>query len=348
MILWGTTIGLILLSYGVTRKYENSKKAFLWLSGIIIVLVLGSRYFINGFVDEITYNYQYQGYSKYSFEKILNIAKDDRDWGFTLFYWAIAKIVPYQQFPIYFITGFFIFSSFHFIYYNAADDLLAVLLIFALGIFSFYMAGYRQCFAMCFCLFAFEYAKKKKLFSFLILCFIAITMHVSSFFFLLLYPLINIKNDKSSMIKYTIMLVTIVVLMIFLVTYASELFDRNYTEDKQFSLIGFLIQIVIMLVPIMFYLLGLTEKHENDEIFFRLIVLGLIIYFLKLRFFSFERLSYYYTFFTVAAFGNTLTALRKNNNADETRGIIKIISCILLLALIVWRAPSGLEFFWNC
>ena len=146
----GLTLCSVLVSYVISFNFKDKKKAFLLLAGILITFILGSRYFINGFTDEITYNYLYEGYIDWSFERLRATISDDRDWGFTLFYWCMAKIVPWRQFPIYFITAFFVYSSFRFIYYNSDDPLLSVLLIFAFGIFSFCMAGYRQCFALCF------------------------------------------------------------------------------------------------------------------------------------------------------------------------------------------------------
>lgn len=345
--MWSLTIISVLAGYWISKKYHNQKKVFLWLAGIAIVLIMGSRYFINGFTDEITYNYEYEGYSKISFESLKRKLSDDRDWGFTLFYWTLSKIFPWRQFPIYFITAFFVIASFRFVYHNVEEPLVAVLLILSFNIFSFYMAGYRQCFAMCFCLFAFEFAKKKKFLPYLIMWLIAISMHISAYIFLPVYWLMRIKLNRAW--RYWFIAVSaMMILSRFLMTYAAEIFNRGgYTEKLEFSFVGFLIQIIIMSVPIILNIFGLCEKDCSNDSIIWLTVIGLIFYISKMVYYSYERLSYYYTFFTVAAFSQSISSLRKKNEYDKTAGNIKIISCMLLIVLAFWRIPSGLDFFWN-
>lgn len=346
MIMWTLTIVGILGCYFGTKKSKNSRKTFLLLAGIIIVLLMGSRYFINGFTDEITYNYKYQGYRNFSFEKLKHELDENRDWGFSLFYWSLAKIFPWEQFPIYFITAFFITASFRFIYYNLEEPLIPVLLILSFDVFTFYMAAYRQCFAMCFCLFAFEFAKKKKFFSYILLCLIAVSMHVSAYIFIPVYWLIKIKGNASWKI-WAFVAIGMIFVAKALMEYVAKFYEReDYVTTKEFSRLGFFIQILIMIVPIILNIFGLCKKEKNNALIW-FMVIGLILYGLKLVYFSFERLSYYYTFFTVAAFGQSMQSLRKKDIYDSTIDNIKIVVCLFLIGLSFWRIPANLYFFWN-
>ena len=344
------TIASVFFSYFVSMKSANRKKAFLVLSGIFIVLIMGSRYFINGFTDEVSYNYEYQGLRELGFNAFITKYSDVRDFGFYLVYWVLARVFPFKQFPIYFITALFVFAAFRFIYKNSKDPLMSVLLVFGFGIFSFYMAGYRQCFAMCFCLFAFEYAKKRKFFPYLILWLLAFWFHASAIIFLPVYWLTKLKNDKNGKIWIFIITAILFATYSLLIDYAAEWFGNdNYTQQKDFSLIGFLVQIVILVVPFILHGFGLCEKQNNSNQFvlLALTLVGLCFYTLKLAYFSFERISYYYSFFLVASFPNTMSILRKRNERDKTVAVIKFIVCALFIALCIWRMPTDLSFFWN-
>ena len=344
--MWTLTIAGVLGSYFVTKRYKNSKKAFLLLAGILIVAIMGSRYFINSFTDEITYNYKYQGYKDLSFKNLKKELVKDRDQGFSLFYWALAKMFPWDQFAIYFITAFFVTAAFRFIYYNLEDPLIPVLLIFAFGIFTFYMAAYRQCFSMCFCLFAFEFAKKKKFFPYVLLWLIAVSMHVSAYIFLPVYWLIKLK-DKTSWKLWIFIVIGMIIVARGLMEYVEEFYDReDYVTTKEFSRLGFAIQIFIMMIPIILNNFGLCDKKRSNILMWFMII-GLILYLLKLVYFSFERLSYYYTFFTVAVFSQSIHNLRKKDVYDSTVDNVKIVVCLFLILLSFWRMPAGLNFFWN-
>lgn len=344
------TIASIFFSYFVSMKSQNHKRTFLILAGIFVVLIMGSRYFENGFTDEVTYNYVYQGFREMSFKKMLMKHWGERDFGFNLFYWGMAQIIPYKQFPIYFITFLFVFASFRFIYKNSNEPLISVLLIFAFGIFSFYMAGYRQCFAMCFCLFGFEYAKRRKFIRYIILWLLAFWFHASAIIFLPVYWIVNLKNDKKGRIWTFILILLLFATYNILIEYASEWFAKeSYEDKKEFSLIGFIIQLVIMAVPYVLYMLNVCEKSEGNTQFvlLALTLIGMAFYVLKLEYYAFERISYYYSFFIVGSFPNTTALLRVKNNRDKSVIFLRFMISFMLVCLCLWRMTTDLTFFWN-
>jgi hypothetical protein len=209
------------------------------------------------------------------------------------------------------------------------------------------MAGYRQCFSMCFCLFAFEFAKKNKFVPFLLLWLIAISMHISAYIFFPVYWLIKIKGTASWKI-WILVVVAMMFLSRLLMEYAAEIFEReDYIERKEFSLMGFLVQVMIMAVPLIFTIFGVCEKKGKNDALLWLMIIGLIFYLSKFVYFSFERLSYYYTFFTIGAFSQSVSSLRQKDEYDKTRSNIKGIICVTLIALAFLRMPIGLNFFWN-
>lgn len=350
MLIWLLTLIGIVIIYLIVKDSKNNKKDFLVLSGIWITLILGSRYFINGFTDEITYSDEYMAFSKLSFNDLLSQRWQERDFGFYIVYWSMSQLFPWRQFPIYFITGFFIFAAFRFIYRNSDYPFISVLLLFVIPGFSFYMAAYRQCFATCFCLFAFEYGKEKKFFRYAIMMAIACSMHLSAVIFIPVYWLLKIKNNNIGRFLWVVGLVVVWVAENAIMSFASDVAGRDYTQAQEFSLVGFAIQIIIMLAPFILDLLGISYWHEGEKnkrlLGWILVSIGLLFYFSKLYNYSFERVSYYYSLFTIIALANTCArAVRNRGETLFINNSISVIITLLLIMLIIWRVPKDLSFF---
>ncbi len=352
MIMWLLAIAGIFVCYFISQKKKNPRKFFLISAGIVIVLIFGSRYFINGFTDEITYNYLYQGYRELSFGEFVDIRLGERDFGFYLTFWAMSHIIPWAQFPIYFITAAFVAVTFRFIYKNTNGTVIPVLVMLAFGIFSFHMAAYRQCFAMCLCILAYEFAKKrgvKGLIPYALLMFVAAFMHISSVIFIPVYFLIRIKRGGGGGIVWIISLASAALAATGIMTFASEILEDDDLVDKlEFSTLGLLIQMVIMAVPFILSLLRLYDTKRLAGVQWVLLILvslGMVFLLFKYVYFTYERVSYYYSFFVIGAFSNAI------NNLNEKRGDrnfvlpVKIVVVLLLVFLTVWRIPGDFTFF---
>ncbi len=354
MIMWLLAIAGIFACYFISEKQKNPRKFFLISAGIVIVLIFGSRYFINGFTDEITYNYLYQSYSKMSFSGLINIRWGERDFGFYLVYWLMSHIVPWAQFPIYFITALFVFATFRFIYKNTNGTLIPVLVMFAFGTFSFHMAAYRQCFAMCLCIFAFEFAKKKGLSGlvpYAALMYLASTMHISSIIFIPVYFLIRIKNNGMGYTMWAGAIATILLTSSAIMTFAAELLeDEGYLDKLKFSTTGLLIQMFIMAVPLVIAFLKLSELGGMDRLQFSLLILvsaGMMFLGFKFVFYTYERISYYYSFFVIGAFSNAICNLNYKKGEKNFVMPIQMVVVLLLFALTFVRMPGDFVFFWQ-
>ena len=70
------------------------------------------------------------------------------------------------------------------------DYLISTLLFIVLGIMGFCMAGLRQSVALAISLIAYHYARKRKIFPFLICCLVAYGFHNSSIVLIFIYPLL--------------------------------------------------------------------------------------------------------------------------------------------------------------
>lgn len=352
--MWLLTLVGVFACYFLSEKSKNPRKFFLISAGIVIVLILGSRYFINGFTDEITYNYLYQEYSKINFSELVALRWGERDFGFYLTYWCMAHIIPWAQFPIYFITALFTAVTFRFIYKNSNATLTPVLFMFAFGTFSFYMAAYRQCFAMCLCIIAFEFAKKRGLCGLLpyaALMFIASTMHISSVVFIPIYFFIRIKKDAKGYIAWCASLIFVAVSAVAIMTYAAEVIEKDgYLDSAEFSSLGLYIQIILISVPFIISLLSLVKYDRIANVQYVMMILasiGAIILLYKFVYPAYERVSYYYTFFVIAAFSNSIVNIRQKKGEINLVQPAEMIISVLLVVLLLWRMPDDLVFFWQ-
>ncbi len=352
MITWLLAIVGVFACYFVSQNKKNPRKFFLISAGIVIVLILGSRYFINGFTDEVTYNYLYQGYSKLSFKELTNLMWGERDFGFYLFYWTMSHIIPWSQFPIYFITAAFISVTFRFIYKNTNGTIIPVLVMLAFGIFSFHMAAYRQCFAMCLCILAYEFAKKRGvrgIIPYAILMFIATQMHISAIIFIPVYFLIRIKRGSGGGVVWVISLIATALAATGIMTFASEILESEGMLDTlEFSTTGLLLQVFIMAVPLIFAFLRLYSMGRLDGVQWVLLILtslGILFLLFKYVYFTYERISYYYSFFVIGAFSNAIDNLNHKKGDKDFVLPAKVVVTLLLVLLAIWRMPSNLDFF---
>lgn len=354
MLMWLLTLAGIFICYFISEKKKNPRKFFLISAGIVIVLILGSRHFINGFTDEITYNYLYQGYSKLSFGEFLNLQWGERDFGFYLTYWCMAHIIPWAQFPIYFITALFVGVTFRFIYKNTNATLIPVLLMFSFGTFSFYMAAYRQCFAMCVCLIAFEFAKKRGwrgLLPYAALMFLAATMHISSVIFIPVYFLLRIKENGAGFAIWAAALIAIILTANTLMVYAAEILESDgYLDTLEFSATGLVIQMFIMLVPFAFSLVKITNMGNLSRLQHSLLILtsvGMMFLGFKFMYYTYERVSYYYSIFAIGSFSNAVTNITHKKGEKNFVLPLQIVIIGLLAVLALWRTTSNINFFWQ-
>lgn len=343
----------IIVCYLLSRKTKHKKRNFLISAGILLVLIFGSRYYANWFPDEAGYYAIYGKRIGQSFTDMISELHGNRDEGFIVLFWLLAKIFPWNQACIYIITATCIFSFFRFIYKNCEDEFLAVILFLTVGWFTFYMAGYRQTFAMAFCLFAFEFAKKRKPIRYLICCLLAFTIHASSIIFLPTYIFMNIKRTKAGVFLWIVILALLLIFEKPMLELASdtEYFDRDYRAGIDLSVAGFVIQIIIMLTPFVLDILrvNIWDKKSrtmqfNDKI---MLSTGIALYASKVIYLAFERLSYYYTFTVIAAFSNSIAHFDLKDGNDKIKKVIYLLIILACLALYVVRRQGDLVFFWT-
>lgn len=363
MVIYTTMFFLIFLLYIISRNTKKTDKVFLTTSGILLVAILGSRHNWYSFSDEGMYYLLYKSYIGVPFESVASIIFEERDFGYFLLNWALAQIIPWPQFILYFTTGLFVFSTFYFIYKNSDNALCSLMTLFGSGVLTFYMSALRQALAFSCCLIAFELLKKtengknkllRNILGYVIYA-IGITMHRSAIVFIIPLVFEWIKSDK---VKAALTAIGSAVLILFrdkIFEAGNELFEKNYGTGNHLSSTGAIIQIVLLSAPILLFFIwklknrgrSLQNSANQNNILFMLI-LGIILYALRSFSLVIERVAF---FFTVAACPLYPNAIEKTVN-KRSKQIGYYAAIFLSMLLFLWRIKTGIRggvftFFWE-
>lgn len=357
--------GIALIYYFCNNNTWNKKKKkrnFLIWSGILIILIIGSRWEGYQFADTGTYARNFDRSRLYGLEKFLN--KANRDTGYYFMVWCLARIFPNHQWFIYFECAFLLFSVFLFIYCTTDKPLLAVFLFLGTGIFSFYMSAFRQAFAFSLCLLSYLLLQKgaqgkgsgnffKLLFG-LLLFYIATMMHRSAIVFSISLLICLIKNRKLKIIVVVLAATLIILFRDLLLSAGNDAMDKEYDVEANFSMFGFIIQIIIFAFPMILLLLvpqkkslGSTvvkQEMQYDNLLAASIV-GLVFYVLRGYTQEFERVAIYFTIAICSLYPAVFEKTLAKKSEDELTWIV----CIICSALLLWRVLrfGPFIFFWQ-
>ena len=131
--------------------------------------------------------------------------------------------------------------------------------------------------------------------------------------------------------------------------FASDVLEDDDLLDRlKFSTTGLVIQMLIMAVPFVLALLGLTRMGRLAGVQHALLILvslGMLFLAFKYVYFAYERVSYYYSFFIIGAFSNAITGLNHKQGEKNFVLPVQIIVVLLLVVLTLWRIPGDFDFF---
>ena len=133
--------------------------------------------------------------------------------------------------------------------------------------------------------------------------------------------------------------------------YVADVFEKDaYLDTAVFSATGLYIQMVLLAVPFIISFLGLAENKKFSTIqytFLVLISIGVVFLLYKFIYPTYERVSYYYSFFIIAAFSNSVVNLKQRKGEKNYVLPAQMIIAVLLIVLMLWRMPDDLVFFWQ-
>ena len=331
-------------SYKVNNDAKIKRNYFL-VCGLILFLFLSLRSRYVGSSD--TLNYYNMMKDAIRVDNFSSYYREDFvEPGFQFFVYILSRFFKDPQWMIVISSLIFITSICYFIYRNSEDIVFSLTMYITLGLMQFQMQGMRQAIAMSVCLFAYECAKKRKLFFFILLVILAMQFHRTAIVFLIVYflPLIPF-NYKGLLI-----LVTGSLIFVFsvnqIVSVANELFDSEYSNTVDSG--GFIALAIYVLIILSALIFNKKLKFDkNSSLLLYVTILGGLCYFARyIGAQAAERISFYFMFGQIALLPNTV-----NNLNNQERAIVKLIAGVLMLLLFAYRLSGSefipFEFFWQ-
>ncbi|MBO5408669.1 MAG: EpsG family protein [Clostridia bacterium] len=331
------------------------KKAFVWISGFALFVIMGFRHQLVG-IDTPHYLSRYHSSAYYDWDTFLQWdIWLEKELGFTL----VGKIlyslhVPYQLYLL--LYGLFISVCIsRFIYKWCKNPFWGFYLHTTIGLFTMSMSGIRQSIACCICWFGIDCILEKKPIRFILLVLLASTFHQSAIFFIVFYFARYVKINKLSGWIISAFSVACIFLRSIFIPVLEYLLPEKYetyglVSDK--FPINPLVVLVALLIPMfcLFFWERTKIKDEQQEQFCSLCFVGsfayAVIQVLSLSSNMIGRMNQYFYIFNVVLLGNVISEIEDRN----TRYVASLFA-ILLPGYMFFKSQSlGISpyyFFWQ-
>ncbi len=293
--------------------------------------------------------------------------------GYIYLNWVLSLISDNPQI-LFIVTGAFTAFSFgRFIYKYSINAWMSVLMFLTLQFFDLTLTGVRQIVAIAVLLFSYDYLISRKLWRFLLLVFIASTIHTSTILFLIFYPLTSKKRGAVFYISSTAIAVFIYVSFRLILPIAGRLFPQylKYLEGEggSYSIepkLGVFLMLALWLI--LFVCAKVFGREQPSDISDDIsqngsmpsqnvnyvheiaVWMGIIMLFLALQGTILNRFKYIFSVPIIVYFPNMLKTMDIG-----TRRIITIATCIvfILYSIIIytyrpeWQSTYPYTFFWQ-
>ena len=230
-------------------------------------------------------------------------------------------------------TTIYLFAITSFVNNLDKNHFMVLFLFGTMGMYMFMFTGVRQCLAICICLFAFRYVKRRKIFPFALSLLVAFYFHKSSILFAAAYLIYNRKLSWGNILLYIIFTLVTIAFLDVIQEWFNDQLDYNYGVEGN---TGGIIFSIIMFGITCFSIFTIISNKELNEESQGLINIGIIATaFWGLRILTrvAERPSYYFLFFSFAALAYAMRSIKKSDEKD----IVKIIVILLALALYIYK-----------
>lgn len=192
----------LLVTVILAKSTENLNKKQQWLGVsatiIFLVLISGLRTDSALYSDDWNYRFAFSHLRYLSFSQLeFEITQEP---GFLLYSWLVGRITADPQIYIFLSSSIIIILYVTFIYKHSINFTLTMFLFIAGGSFFTTMNIMRQCIAIGIVLHSYGFIKKRKIFPFLLMIFLAFSIHRSAIFALPMYFIMTRKNLKSNLL----------------------------------------------------------------------------------------------------------------------------------------------------
>ncbi len=318
---------------------KKKKLIFLGLAFFILVMFLGSRD-NGGRVGTDLYGY-YRWY-----RRAMNLPLDQLllyngvEDGYLILNKVLATIVPWNQFIFYFQAAFCTGIMFWYIYRNAENVFLGVIVYICVGPWQFFLTGFRQAIACCICYIAFELIKKRRTsydVAALLLIFLASTIHTTAWLFLTVFVIRYFKVGRNIIIFSGFVTMLGVIFSDDLMALGNETLGRDYTAGLYSgNILGGIVPIMVYLIALIIsYIVWHSDKSFTDDysMEIKMMIFGLCLYTLRYNTTVFERMSHYFTPVISILLPSAIMRLKDKREVK----VVSAICIALCIGLFIYR-----------
>ncbi len=317
------------------KKISEKLKILLFVLALLIPIVIsGIRYNVG--TDFLTYYYSIDNINSMSINQLL---QSDYEIGFGI----IAKIAMcFNEEQVVFVIFAILTVIFAFLGILNKKEKISISLGMLVYLFMFFTSsfnGMRQCLAVVIMFFALKYIINKRFVKFLLFTLFAMCFHKTAIVLLPFYFILNIKNDNSLIKLVSLVAVTVLALNIdaFLNIMSNiELFEK-YTVYTTGSIggIGHIVLNILILFVLSIYIKRLIHYDKDNEKFFFLYLIGVILSMLSLKVVALARISSYFTIVLIYLLP-AIPKVIKEKKEKECITILMFMFIILLFILEVY------------
>lgn len=316
------------VDFSVKRKAE---KKYLFLCGLVVFLFLALRNKNIGSTDTFNYyNMMRRAIAAERWEKYYN--PDGVEIGFQFFTFVLSRVFHSPQIIIVVSAAIYVISIAYTVYRNSDDVVFSMTMYITLGLMQFQMQGMRQSIAMSICLFAYDFAKKRKIVPFLLLIILAMQFHQTAVVFVVIYVVFWLKYKWNYICAFVVVSGIFFYSSNYIIGFANELFDRNYyTSVDSGGFIATAIYFLIIAFSLVFNKKLRSDRFQTASLY--LTMTGCMCFLMRyVGTLAAERISFYFMFGQLILLPNTLECL-----GARERQAIKFLIFMLMLALFAYR-----------
>lgn len=222
-------------------------------------------------IDLVNYRYYFTKFQGFEWQDIWSY---DLDKGYILLNWVIGRFITNFQIFVAITAVFSVWPIFLFYKKEAESPILTMMLFVGVAPFSMYFSGLRQILAMALVYPMWYCAREKKVFRFLLLTLLAMTLHRSAFVMLLIYPLYHIRITS----RWLIWVIPIIVLVYIFKKPILSLLIRVFLESRtSLSDTGATtVLILLILFAVYAYIIPDEKKLDADTVAMRNVLLLMV------------------------------------------------------------------------
>ena len=337
---------IVLLGINTNFSHIKSRKQYISIVTIMLILVSGLRNMYVGPDDTFNYYIEFRSVGLMSFRDIFESLKDPV---FSIMT-KLLKLIIGDNFQLYLIicSSVLLIPLGRFVSRESENPMLSYLMFISLGFFYFSMVCVRQSMAIGILLLSYESLKNKNLKRFILYVLLASAFHITALVFLIVYPLSYLKYSFTVMILYiTAIVVAITMGQQILGMYDLSIIDERFAayqvgESRVLSAAGF-IQLVLFAAVFALGFKSLKRKDpEETNLHCHLLSLAMIFQGMVFVIAEFFRVAWYYKVFVLILIPMILSVVGK-----QRRIYTAVFSLLFIVYFFLSVGSYDYAFFWQ-